>query len=69
MPYDKTRLWQTTILMHAYNEEVASTPGAPLDLQTWLYRHFQCWPTAFAYEDWSGHQPVIRKIRLIKLHT
>jgi len=69
MTDDEKCAWRVALLMHTYNETVASTPGAPLDLQTWLRRHFQRWPAAFAYQDWSSYQPAIRKIRLLKLQA
>jgi len=69
MTYDEKCAWRFALLMHTYNEAMARTPGAPLDLQTWLYQHFQRWPAAFAYHDWSNYPPAIRKVRLIKLQA
>jgi hypothetical protein len=61
--------WRAALLMHAYNEAMTNIPGAPLDLQTWLRTHFQRWPVAFAYHNWSNYQPAIRKIRLLKIQA
>jgi hypothetical protein len=69
MSQDESRDWRLLVLMHAYNEAMASIPGAPLDLQTWLHKHFQRWPVAFAYHDWSNYEPAIRKIRLLKIQA
>ncbi len=68
MASDDTQVWAMLRLLSRANEEIAALggiPGAPLDTEAWMCRHLQMWPQEFAYEDWSGYQPAIRKIHLL----
>lgn len=68
MAENSKRAWIAVRLLSRANEEIAAlggVPGAPLDTQEWIHRHLQVCPSEFAYEDWSGYQPAMRKIRLL----
>ncbi len=68
MASDDTQVWAMLRLLSRANEEIAALggiPGAPLDTEAWMCRHLQMLPREFAYEDWSGYQPAIRKIHLL----
>lgn len=67
MTPDEKHAWMAMSLFCRDAEAAAAIDGAPLDLQTWLCKHMQIWPPEFAWEDWSGYQPAIRKVCLVPL--
>lgn len=69
MAEGEKRIWMTLRLLSQANEEIAArggVPGGTLESEEWIRRHLQRCPQEFAYEDWSGYQPAIRKIRLVE---
>jgi len=66
MTPDEKRAWMALSLFGRAVEESAAIGDAPLDLHTWLCRHTKRWPEEFAWVDWSGYQPALRRIHLVR---
>lgn len=66
MTQDEKRAWMALGLFARAAEEATAITDAPLDLHTWLRRHMGRWPEEFAWEDWSGYRPALRKVYLVR---
>lgn len=70
MATNNEQVWLALRLLSRANEEIAELggiPGAPLDTLAWIERHLRGLPGAFAFTDWSGYRPALRKVRLLAI--
>jgi hypothetical protein len=66
MTPDEKHAWMALSLFGRALEEAVASGDAPLDLHIWLRERTQRWPEEFAWEDWSGYQPALRRVRLVR---